>query len=62
MPDLNNKSTYFILIIIHILIGIAGNYAPGIPGYFYLAVTVFFIYDIKYQKLILHGKPESISA
>jgi O-antigen ligase len=46
MPDLNNKSTYFILIIIHILIGIAGNYAPGIPGYFYLAVTVFFIYDI----------------
>ncbi|WP_025006946.1 O-antigen ligase family protein [Marinilabilia salmonicolor] len=46
MPDLYRKSTHLLLIIIHVIIGITGKYAPGVPGYFYLAVTILFIYDI----------------
>lgn len=46
MPDLRNRNTLLLFTIFHILVGASGHYASGVPGYFYLLVTCFFIFDI----------------
>jgi hypothetical protein len=50
MVDLNRKSIHTFFIVIHVLVGVAGNYAPSVPGYFYLGVTFVFILDIVISK------------
>jgi hypothetical protein len=46
MPDLRNRNTLLLVTILHVLLGASGHYVSGVPGYFYLLITCFFIFDI----------------
>ncbi len=46
MFNLNNKILFFSLIALHVFVGALGEYAPSWPGYFYLAVFIYFAFDV----------------
>ncbi len=46
MFNLNNKILFFSLIALHVFVGALGEYAPSLPGYYYLAVFIYFAFDV----------------